>query len=125
VIRAEGLDELVADLRDAPGRVQAAARAVIERAAVNVKDDARRLSSGIGHAPHYPESITYDVRHTGRGDIDAEIGPDKDRRQGALGNIFEYGTSKNAPLAHLGPALDLETPRLVRAFAELDDGLGR
>lgn len=73
----------------------------------NVKDEAARLSSGLAHAPYYPRSITYDVHSSGSSTapFEAEIGPDKGRAQGALGNILEYGTSKNAPIPHLGPAL--------------------
>lgn len=115
---ASGLDKLVADLGMQPMRVEAATRSVVQRGAMNVKRDAQNLISGLAHAPHYPRSITYDTRWTGRGS-EAEIGPDKNRRQGALGNILEYGTAKNAPLAHLGPALDLEGPRFEQNLAEL------
>lgn len=118
--RVEGLDELVADLTAAPRKVAVGAVAVVTKAAVNIRDDARRFASGIAHAPAYPASITYDldVSYT-TGDVRAEIGPDKDRTQGALGNILEYGTSKNAPLSHLGPALDIEGPRLVDGMADM------
>jgi hypothetical protein len=115
-----GLNELVADLADAPHRVQRWSAEVLRKSAGNVAADARRLISGVRHAPQYPQSITFDAKWKGKG-YEAEIGPDKDRPQGALGNILEYGTSKNAPLAHLGPALDREGPRFVKALEDLAD----
>lgn len=120
MMEAHGLDILVADLTRAPLKVQVDARKVVQRGANNVKRDARRLVTGLAHAPLYPQSITYDTALKAGG-WEAEIGPDKDRPQGALGNILEYGTSKNAPLTHLGPALDLEGPRFERAMEELGD----
>ena len=111
----DGLDELVRDLTTSPARVQRKAAEVVRKGAVNVKNDAARLITGLAHAPFYPASITFDEKWHGTA-IEAEVGPDKDRPQGALGNILEYGTANNAPLAHLGPALDLEGPRLEKAI---------
>lgn len=117
-----GLNELVADLTAAPGKAQRKVDAVVRKGATNIKNDAQRLISGLRHAPLYPQSITFDAGWKGAA-YEAEIGPDKDRPQGALGNLLEYGSSKNAPLAHLGPALDLEGPRFEKAVADLTDGL--
>lgn len=79
----------------------------------NVKRDAQNAIKGHKYLPAYPYSITYDTHITPTG-AEAEIGPDKDRPQGPLGNIIEYGTSKNAPLPHLGPALDRNADDLER-----------
>ncbi|HXH57727.1 hypothetical protein [Iamia sp.] len=118
MLEADGLDALVADLAGAPVKVQAGGIAIIQRGALNIKRDAQRFSAGIGHAPHYPRSITYET--TVRvGDVEAVIGPDKDRPQGALGNLLEFGSSNNAPISHLGPALDLEGPRFVKALGDI------
>lgn len=112
------LSRLVADLGKVPARVVPEVAKVVEKGAVNVKGQARELASGIAHAPAYPASITYDVSAK-VGEVEAVVGPDKDRRQGALGNILEYGTSKNAPIPHLGPALDREGPRFEAALADV------
>lgn len=77
-----------------------------------VQQGARDRIAGHKYLPQYPAAISYDVRHTGLG-VEAEIGPDKGRPQGALGNIVEYGTSKNAPLPHLGPALEEQAEDLA------------
>lgn len=117
-----GLSELVADLVGASVKVAAASRAVVQKGALNVKTDAQRFSSGLAHAPLYPASITYDTALK-RGGWEAEIGPDKNRPQGALGNLLEYGSANNPPLTHLGPALDREGPRFEKAIADLADDL--
>lgn len=117
---ADDLNALAADLDRSTGQVGKGAAAVVRKGAHNVMTEARQFASGIAHAPHYPRSISYDVEGDGRfAAIEAVIGPDKDRPQGALGNILEYGTSKNAPLPHLGPALDREGPRFVKALEDL------
>jgi hypothetical protein len=121
-MRAEGLNEIVAVLGEVPIKVHAASRAIVQKGAHNVKTEAQQLASGLAHAPHYPRSITYetDINATG---AEAVIGPDKNRRQGALGNILEYGTSENPPFAHLGPALDREGPRFEQAMTEMVEKL--
>ena len=121
-VTSSGLNDLHAVLQDAGRDVVPEAKKVLVRAAFNIKKDAQRKVSGIRHAPAYPRAITYDTRWvgaTGR----AEIGPDKDRRQGALGNILEYGTVNNAPHAHLGPALDYEGPNFEHYVGQLGEDL--
>ena len=114
------VDKLAADLHHRVGGVGADVAAVVRKGALNIKNESRQMISGLAHAPLYPQSITYDVTGDGRfGSVEAEIGPDKDKPQGALGNILEYGTANNAPFAHLGPALDRETPRFVKALEKI------
>ena len=118
-----GLNELVADLSAAPLHAKIAARSVVQKGCLNIKQDAQRLISGLRHAPLYPSSITYETEEKGNGNMEGVVGPDKSLpgRQGGLGNILEYGTAKNPPLAHLGPALDLEGPRFMKAIEKLAD----
>ncbi|PYC83456.1 hypothetical protein C7C46_08980 [Streptomyces tateyamensis] len=104
-----GLTEVVTALQRAPNALQRNVRTAVERTARTVRDDARSRIRGHRYLPRYPASITYDITATAAG-VTAEIGPDKGRPQGALGNIVEYGTSKNAPIPHLGPALDAAEP---------------
>ncbi|MEV7599861.1 hypothetical protein AB0O91_21005 [Kitasatospora sp. NPDC089797] len=104
-----GLQELVASLESAPVRLRVYAAKAVEVTARTIRDDARQRISGHRYLPRYPQSITYDIKPTPVG-VEAEVGPDKQLAQGALGNIIEYGTSKNAPLPHLGPALDAAEP---------------
>lgn len=115
-----GLDELVRDMGDAPGKAQRKVDGLVRKGAVNIKNDAQRLISGLAHAPLYPRSIGFDAGWKGS-TFEAEVGPDKAMPQGALGNLLEYGSSQNAPLAHLGPALDLEGPKFEKAMEDLAD----
>lgn len=127
IIDASQVARLAKDLAVAAPAGQAAAKAVTSRGALNVKRNAARLISGNSYAPYYPKSISYDTT-VKDGMVVAEIGPDKSRqgRQGALGNILEYGTVNNAPIPHLGPALDSEEPKFVeylgKAVEEALDG---
>ena len=123
-IDVSDVNRLAATIETKTQRVGADAAAVVRKGALNVKTDARRLISGLAHAPAYPYSIGYDVEGDGRfGAIAAEIGPDKAKTQGALGNILEYGTVNNAPFAHLGPALDREAPGFEKALADLAEDI--
>jgi hypothetical protein len=100
-----GLTEVVGALTRSPALLAVTTRKAVEVTARKVRDDARDRIKGHKYLPAYPYSISYDVKTTAEG-VEAEIGPDKGKTQGPLGNIIEYGTSKNAPLPHLGPALD-------------------
>lgn len=128
-IAAEGVKELRAVLTGAPAKAHGNVVKAVKFTAHGIRDTAREFASGIAHAPHYPRSISYDVtgRGVGKGAY-AEIGPDKSKRQGALGNILEYGTVNNAPYAHLGPALDRWGPDLevglAKAAADALEGKG-
>lgn len=117
-VTSTGINELAVALESAAENAVDEGRKVVSKGALNIKKDARRFASGIAHAPSYPYSIGYDTKVSGT-TASAEIGPDKDKRQGALGNILEYGTVKNAPFAHLGPALDIESPKFVAAVEKL------
>lgn len=107
-----GLNLVVSDLESAPRKLAVNARKAVQVTAQKVRDDARSRIAGRKYLPAYPYSITYDTKVTAEG-IEGEIGPDKGRAQGPLGNIIEYGTSKNAPIPHLGPALDANAEDLV------------
>lgn len=107
-----GLNLVVEDLNAFPVRLTVNARKAVQVTSQKVRDDARSRIKGRKYLPAYPYSITYDTKVTAEG-IEGEIGPDKGRTQGPLGNIVEYGTSKNAPIPHLGPALDANAEDLV------------
>ncbi|MFD1278004.1 hypothetical protein ACFQ51_56650 [Streptomyces kaempferi] len=107
-----GLTVVVDDLGTFAERLRVNAGKAVKVTSQKVRDDARNRIKGHKYLPAYPYSITYDVKVTAEG-VEGEIGPDKGRAQGPLGNIIEYGTSKNAPLPHLGPALDANAEDLV------------
>jgi hypothetical protein len=125
----DDLRALAHDLREAPRRAQRDAVAVVEHGAVNVKTDWRdnaKQTSG-RHARLYPSSISYDMGLAAAvvGRVDAVIGPDKAKPQGALGNLLEFGSVNNAPTNDGGRALDAEAPKFEAELAKVAlDALG-
>lgn len=117
---SEETERLAADLAGAGARLNSAAAAVLAKGALNVKNGWRQNASGMPHLPFYPASITYDI-FSEPGHMSAEIGPDKAKKQGPLGNIAEFGTSKNPPGLHGARALADEEPRF---YAALEDVAG-
>jgi hypothetical protein len=115
-----GLNELVTDLSDASQKAQRRVPGVIRKAATNVKDDWRQRASGLAHAPLYPSSITFDTSWKGIA-YEAEVGPDKDRPQGALGNLITFGSVNNAPTGHDVAVALAEEPKLAKALEDLVD----
>lgn len=113
-----GLYDLEQVLADSARTAPAEVRKVVARGALNIKTDAKRRVGQLAHAPAYPSSITYDTRLTPGGAV-AEIGPDKAKRQGALGNLLEFGSVNNPPHPHMAPAGDAERPRFERALEDL------
>jgi HK97 gp10 family phage protein len=116
-IDTSDLEKLADDLEQASKDILEEVKKVTAKGALNVKKDAQRRISGLAHAPAYPRSISYDVRTHGMV-VEAEIGPDKNKRQGPLGNILEFGTVNNPPHPHLSPALDAETSTYERYVAD-------
>lgn len=95
--------------------IQAKAPGVIKKGAVNVKTEARRIIADARDPrttiPAYPYSIGFSMPNP----TTADIGPSKRRgKQGALGNLLEYGGMYNAPIPHLQPALEREIPNVLR-----------
>ncbi|HTI26183.1 MAG TPA: hypothetical protein VL652_34660 [Kutzneria sp.] len=117
-VTVEGVDRLLASLTKAQSRALPVVEAVVAKGALNIKQDWARRWTGLRHAPALPRAISYDLYHL-PGSVRAEIGPDKARRQGALGNIIEFGTPKNAPRPGGLPALQSEAPKTEAALARL------
>lgn len=112
------LDDLAGVLDGAADEARKQVRPVITRGALNVKTDWKRRWAHLSNAPALPAAITYDTRLTPTGAA-AEIGPEKERRQGALANLIEYGSVNNAPHPGGRPAAAAEEPRLTRALEDL------
>lgn len=112
------LGRWIDDLERAPAEVRKGVRPVVARGLLNIKTGVQRRWKGLGNAPALGRAVTYDVRATPLGAA-GEVGPDKDKRQGALGNIIEHGTVNNPPHPALAPEGDLEEPRFVKAMEDL------
>jgi hypothetical protein len=116
------LDRWALKLGETLSKAPREAAKVVERGALQIKNGARRRAGGLAHAPAYPASISYDS-WMGLSGPAAEIGPDKGRRQGSLGNLIEYGSVNNAPIPHIAPAADEELPRFEKAMEDLAEKL--
>ncbi len=114
--------ELVTSLDKATSLALPETTAVVKRGANNIKRDAAERWSGLSHAPALGRAVNYDVWVDWRGPR-AEIGPDKNRRQGSLGNLLEYGSIHNAPRPAMAPALAAEEPKFERALGDLAEQL--
>lgn len=125
----DDLRRLAHDLSEAPRKAQRDALAVVEHAAVNVKNEWRDNATKTSgrHARRYPATITYDLTLGAAlvGRIEAVIGPDKSKPQGPLGNILEFGTANNPPTNDGGRALRAEAPKFEAELAKVTlDALG-
>ncbi|CAM5681377.1 MULTISPECIES: hypothetical protein [Streptomyces] len=101
-------------LRSAPARAEQQMTSIVTRGALSIKKTwaATAAATAGRHARHYPRSISYDVLPI-PGGASAEIGPDKARKQGALGNLLEFGSVHNRPHNDGGRALAAEAPRFT------------
>ena len=108
---------LIADLGKAASGLIDDVDRVAQRSAENIKKDLNAQAAGSSFRG-MAGSVTYDRRWS-RGAVEYEIGPDKDRRGGALGNIFFFGTSRGGGTGDLDRPLREEAPRLERALGDL------
>ena len=90
-VDASELRALIADLSSAPKLVRSEARAVVSKAALNIKDQMRDDAAESVHFKQLAGAINYDIR--GRGDtIEAEIGPAA-KGAGLIAGIAYFGGS--------------------------------
>lgn len=95
--------------------------AVAKRAAVNVKNGMADQTRTHPHFAQMAGSVSYDIYPAGLRTVGVTVGPDKDLPAGALGNIFWFGTSRDAPVEDIDKPLRDEQPRIQRALLDLGD----
>jgi hypothetical protein len=103
------LRKLEVDLGVGAVAALAEVRKVVQVGALKIKREMQSDATGHAHAPLFPFSITYDTK-IGPTSVEAEIGPDKSRAQGALGNLLYFGSSNNGPVIDLTRPLRREAP---------------
>jgi len=113
------VEQLADDLEGVPADRRPEFRKVVKKGALNVKNGMQRDAQNSGHYKHFSRSISFDMTE----EFAAEIGPDKERVQGALGNILYFGTSKNAPVLDINGPLHREEPRLADAIADVAEDI--
>lgn len=121
-----GADELrafAADLGKISSKALPETDEVLKKGAQNIKDDLVAEARGSTHFKGMAGSISYDSMY-GIGHAKYEIGPDKGRRGGALGNIAYFGTSRGGGTLDLEGPLARESPNLERELDKLVDKWG-
>lgn len=113
------LHTLAVNLGEAGARAEQEVKALIEASAIKIKTRTRKSWDGLNRARHLAKAVDWEMKGSAGSNIIAEIGVNKQRMQGPLGNIIEYGTIKNAPIPALGPAMKHEEPILFRALMEI------
>ena len=112
------LRRFAADLGRATPALAKDVQATVFKAAMNIKATLQSEASGHARFPQFPRSITFDTKVSADG-FETEIGPDKDRPQGALGNLLYFGTSTTSGvLPDPGLALEREVPALEAYLAD-------
>ena len=108
--------KLAADMRRSAALSLVEITATTVRAGKNIQREARSAAPSGGHVPGYAGKITTSTKKSAWS-IEAEVGP-LQSGQGALGEILEFGTARNAPHPHLMPAADAEIPVWLRYVAQ-------
>lgn len=94
------LNYLSADIGEAAVGVNDKLQTALGVSAGRIKEAWRGKLEGSETLPALPYAVSYDVDETNLFGVDvirAEIGFDKDRSQGPLGNISEFGTPSTPP----------------------------
>ena len=113
------LRALAADFGRVASRALPLVDAAVKKGAQKVKEEMAAEAAGSVHFKAMAGAITYDSAYR-VGQVAYEIGPDKDRRAGALGNIAYFGGANGGggTLDIAGP-LRREEPHLLRALGEI------
>lgn len=113
-IQVTGLNELVSELRDEAVETPLRARHVIQIYAARVQATAKQFVPR--NTGDLARSITRTTRLLREG-AEGEVGPTV-----RYGMFVEYGTSKMAPRAYLGPALDRHSSDYEAELARIPFG---
>ena|SRR5690625_606787 len=112
------VEQLAADMRAIDSRLSRHVRPVVERGAVQIKNDLQQQMRGSRHFAPVARGISYDMRSPG-GAYEAEIGPEKGS-PGSLANIAYFGDSLGAgTVEDPTAALEREAPKFADALADL------
>lgn len=96
---------------------------VLKRGVQNMKAEMEMDIRGSTHFKGMAGSISYDSDYR-VGQVAYEIGPDKERRGGGLGNVYYFGTSRGGGSGDIDKPLRTEEPRLAQALGDLLGGMG-
>jgi hypothetical protein len=106
-VDSSDFSKLAADLSGVPDGTGKFVRKAAEVTARKVKDAWRDKLKGASYIPHGSGTIGYDIKD-GRGEVEAEIGPEMQRSQAQIVGIIEYGKGPHVPARGYGLASLLE-----------------
>lgn len=113
-IDGDQLNELEADLRGAPARIQVDTREGVKRAAKRIAKEMRVDASGHRYLADLPRAVSYTAFFN-----EAEIGLGPRRgTQGSLAHIIAYGSVNNAPVYDYTAGLRRAEPKILEDFAD-------
>lgn len=116
--------ELMGLAQDLDGGGQALSgrvRKAVQVTSNKVKQDAQQSVKGRKNLSHAAHAITYDTKESSGG-VESEIGYDKGRGAGKLGNLIEFGAPRSGN--HLAPSHDLGNALLANE-GDFVDGLSK
>lgn len=120
---ADELQRFANDLGKIASKALPEVDAVLKKGAQNIKDD---LIDGIPSGSSWRAlkgAISYDSTYS-IGHAKYEVGPDKARRGGALGNLWYFGGSRGGGYGDLEGPLAREAPNLERELGKVVDKWG-
>ena len=121
MVAEDDLTKLAADLLKAEKLTSRQLRGEFRKVAEQARDEWR---AGYRNIPgrrlrHLPASVTYETSELPSG-AQAEIGPDKEKSQGPLASIVEFGTSRHGPIAPMRDQVAAKAEeRLVVALEDI------
>lgn len=119
---ADSINALITDLGKIPTALYKVTEATLEKGALDLKD---QLNDNLAASEHFKGaagSVTYDGK-VSLGSIGFEVGPDKSRRGGALGNVAFFGTSRGGGTVDLDGAVRSIGTRTERFLGLAVEGL--
>lgn len=108
------LEALAKNLGTVPAAAIGAARAVVSKGALNIKNDTRKNISQDPSWKRLPQTVNYSLAGNAFF-AEAVVGYD-DVGQGELAGIYEFGSAHRAPHPTLFPAAERELPGFERAL---------
>jgi hypothetical protein len=124
---ADDFQSLARDIGDVPKKTGPFLRQAFEVSSVKIKKGWQSKVDGSPSLPYLKNALDYTITAAGAvggSQISSEIGFNKNRKQGALGNVSEYGTPTKPGSGYGAAALDENTDDFESGIAKaVADGL--
>lgn len=112
------LEQLADDLGRIPMSVVKESRPILKKGATELKKKYRQQATGHPYFRHLPRTIDYTGTVTATG-IRYEVGVNKSKYSGPLGNIFFFGVPRTAAIGDLMGPLEEEAGALEKHLGDM------